>query len=85
MTNFYGLLSQLATITDKFIATVGASQVPKQSLKVKAYYNCGIHFHSSMLIISYETYFFPLLSIELFLERGESLAVVIFELLFINL
>lgn len=37
MTNFYGLLSQLATITDKFIATVGASQVPKQSLKVKAY------------------------------------------------
>ena len=84
MTNFYGLLSQLATITDKFIATVGASQVPKQSLKVKAYYNCGIHFHSSMLIISYETYFFPS-SIELSLERGESLAVVIFELLFINL
>ena len=84
MTNFYGLLSQLATITDKFIATVGASQVPKQSLKVKAYYNCGIHFHSSMLIMSYETYFFPL-SIELSLERGESLAVVIFELLFINL
>ena len=84
MTNFCGLLSQLATITDKFIATVGASQVPKQSLKVKAYYNCGIHFHSSMLIISYETYFFPL-SIELSLERGESLAVVIFELLFINL
>ena len=84
MTNFYGLLSQLATITDKFIATVGASQVPKQSLKVKAYYKCGIHFHSSMLIISYETYFFPL-SIELSLERGESLAVVIFELLFINL
>lgn len=84
MTNFYGLLSQLATITDKFIATVGASQVPKQSLKVKAYYNCGIHFHSSMLIISYKTYFFPL-SIELSLERGESLAVVIFELLFINL
>lgn len=84
MTNFYGLLSQLATITDKFIATVGASQVPKQSLKVKAYYNCGIHFHSSMLIMSYEIYFFPL-SIELSLERGESLAVVIFELLFINL
>ena len=84
MINFYGLLSQLATITDKFIATVGASQVPKQSLKVKAYYNCGIHFHSSMLITSYETYFFPL-SIELSLERGESLAVVIFELLFINL
>ena len=84
MTNFYGLLSQLATITDKFIATVGASQVPKQSLKVKAYYNCGIYFHSSMLIMSYETYFFPL-SIELSLERGESLAVVIFELLFINL